>query len=378
VALSLALLASAGMLLRSFEKLMHTETGFDRQQVILFKIASESAGYRQNSRLSDLYGRVDAAVSAVPGVVSAAVLYESFAEGRWGEFIEAPGVNLPRNQRLAVLNFVTPGYFRTLGIPVLSGRTMDARDNVGAPNVAVVSETFAKRIFGGDAIGKTLMMSPTSEKRIPYRIIGIVRDVKTSDVRDQAQGLVWLPLAQGPVFSDTVAVRFRGDAADLTQRVREAIRATEPNLPIRYVTTLAEEVSDSLVTERALAELAALFAALALLLSAIGLYGTISFAVSRRTSEIGLRMALGAERTEVLGMVLREAMRLVGVGIAVGLPLAMGAAWGMQAITYGLGSFDALSAGCAVAVLGMVAAIAGYIPARRAARVDPMIALRSE
>jgi predicted permease len=379
VALSVALLATAGMLLRSFENLVQCSTGFDREHVLLFKVASESSGYKQDERLAALYGRIDSAVSSLPGVISTGIVYESFHEGHWSEGFKVPGIDLSRNDSEVALNFVTPGYLDTLRIPLLAGRRLDARDNSASPLVALVSQTFAKKVFGNsDAVGRTFSMAPFTDKDRLYRIVGIAGDIKTYDVRDQPEKMAWLPLAQGPVFSDTIAVRVSGDPNALATRIRETIRSIEPNLPIRFTTTQADEVSDSLVSERALAQLCGFFAALALLLSAIGLYGTISFTVARRTSEIGIRMALGAERSGVLGMVLRDAMTLVALGMAIGLCLTVAAGQGIHSMVYGLSSFDFISAASAVTGLSATAAMAGFVPARRASRVDPMVALRYE
>jgi predicted permease len=379
VALSLTLLVTAGMLLRSFANLIGAGTGFDRENVLLFKIDSESSGYKQDQRLAALYGQITESVSRVPGVVSGSVSLRSYHEGHWTEGFTVPGVNLSGDKSVS-LNFVTPAFFDTFRIPLLTGRKLEPWDNAASEPVAVIGESFARKAFGAgaNAIGRTFLMSPLTDKDQLYRVVGVVRDVKTSDVRDKEENLAYLPLAQAPVYAGTIAVRVQGDPAAVASRVRATIRSIEPNLPIRWTTTLAEEVSDSLVSERALAELSAFFAGLALLLSAIGLYGTISFAVARRTSEIGIRMALGAEQSGVLGMVLKDAMVLLGVGIAVGLPLSIGAGRALGSLLYGLGSFDPVSASCAVVSLAAVTAIAGYLPARRASRVDPIVALRYE
>ena len=380
VAVSLTLLITAGLLLRSFGNLMDADLGFNRQNVLLFKIDSESSGYQRDARLSDLYARIDSRVAAVPGVVAESVILRSFDEGRWGEGIGVPGMNLPENERNISLNFVTPGFFQTFRIPLLAGRPLDNRDQPGAALAAVVNETFAKRVFGGAsaALGRTFSMAPLTEKDQPYTVVGVARDVTANDVRDKPEPFAWLPLAQGPVYAGTIAVRVAGDATSLAANLRSAIHGLEPNLPIRRTTTLADEVGDSFVGERAIAQLSSFFAALALLLSAIGLYGTISFAVARRTSEIGIRLALGAERVGVLGMVLTDAMLLVAVGAVIGLPLAFAAGHAMQSLLYGLSGFDLLSSALAVLALAAVAALAGYLPARRAANLDPMAALRYE
>ena len=380
VAVSLTLLVTAGLLVRSFRNLIDSGIGFDRDHVLLFKIDSNSSGYKQDGRLAALYARIEEGVSRVPGVAAASVSNRSFHEGRWGEGMRVPGVSLPEGRANVNLNFVTPGFFRTFHIPILAGRPLDLRDNLGTAAVAVISETFATQIFGGvnAALGRTFLMSPLTEADQPFLIVGVARDVKSVDVRDPFENFAYLPLAQDPVFSGTVAVRVSGDQPTLAAAVRNTIHGIEPNLPIRWTTTLADEVSDSLVSERAIAQLAGFFAALALLLSAIGLYGTISFAVARRTSEIGIRLALGAERTAVLGMVLKDAMLLACAGTLIGLPLAFGAGRAMRSLLYGLSGYDAMSAFGAVVALVLVAAMAGYLPARRAANLDPVAALRHE
>lgn len=379
VALSLILLVAAGLLLRSFQNLVATSTGFDRDNVLLFKIDSESSGYKQEARLGDLYSRIEDRVSHTPGAASAAVALYSFHEGGWNETFTVPGLDLPDKDRDVSLNFVTPGYFRTFHIAVLAGGTFNKHDTANSPLSVVIGERFARKIFGGlDVVGKTFLMAPLTAKDVPFRVIGVVRDFKTESVRDDERNFAVLSLAQCPVYAGNVAVRVSGNPGTLAAEVRSALHNIEPNLPIRWTTTLAEEVSDSLVSERALAELCGFFSALALMLSAIGLYGTISFTVARRTSEIGIRMALGAERTGVLAMVLKDAMVLVAIGVGIGLPLSFAAGRALQSQLYQLGPFDAFTAAIATVALTLVAALAGYLPARRAARVDPMIALRYE
>jgi predicted permease len=379
VALSLALLVTAGMLLHSFENLVRTDTGFQADRVLLFKIDSESSGYKQDAKLAALYGRIDEAVSRVPGVASASVAYLSFHEGGWRENMSVPGVNLPSADSDASLNFVTPGYFSTFGIPLLAGRTLQPRDDASAPLAAVIDETFARKVFGSvNAVGRTFKMAPLTDKDQLYTVVGVVGDIKSRGVRDKPENAAWLALAQGAVFAGNIAIRVSADPSVVASRVRAAIHEVEPNLPVRYVISLKDEIGESLVSERALAQLAGFFAALALLLSAIGLYGTISFTVARRTGEIGIRMALGAATSGVLGMVLKDAMTLVALGMLAGLPLAFLAGRFLGSILYGLSSFDILSAAVAVLALSVVAAIAGYLPARRASRVDPITALRYE
>ena len=378
VALSLGLLVTAGVLLHSFANLVSLSTGFERQSVLLFKIDSESSGYKDDQTIADLYRRVEDRVRRIPGVSAEGVSVFSFHEGQRTLDFHAPGANLSEKASISSENFISPGYFSTLHIPILVGRPIEDSDTAAAPAVAVVSESFANAVFGSApaAIGRTFAFGDDLKK--PLLIIGVAGDVKNTSVKDTKVKMVWVSVFQIPAYIHTLAVRVTGDPAQVSAAVRRAIRATEPNLPLRWTTTLAQEVSDSLVRERAIAQLSTFFASLALLLAAVGLYGTISFAVARRTSEIGIRMALGAERFGVLGMVLGDAMRLTGIGVAIGIPLSLAATKQMSSMLYGLSGFDSWSVIGATAGLSLVALLAAYLPARRASRVDPMVALRYE
>jgi predicted permease len=377
VALSLGLLVTAGLLLHSFSNLVSVETGFERQNVLLFKLDTQSSGYDRDQQLLSVYRQVEDSVSRLPGVNSEGVSLLSFNEGRRQSSFTAPGVSLPDRDRVSCENYVSPGFFSVLHIPIVMGRGLTPQDTAASPMVTVVSETFATKIFGNpaNALGRSFTFD--GEKK-PVQIVGIARDVKSQSVRDKDLRMSYRSVYQIPDYMNTLAVRVTGDPAQVAAAVRRTLQTTARNIPIRWTTTLADEVGDSLVRERAIAQLSSFFAALALALSAIGLYGTISFAVARRTSEIGIRMALGAERVGVVRMVLRDAMLLAGIGMVVGLPLALLATRQMSSMLYGLGSIDVPSVVYSMLALSMVAAIAGYLPARRAANVDPMTALRHE
>jgi len=377
VAISLGLLVTAGLLLHSFSNLISVGAGFDKESVLIFKIDTDNSGYKEDARLAGLYRQIGERISRLPGVASEGVSLFSFNEGQRVLDFTVPGVTLPKETSFTSQNFVSPGYFAALRIPVILGRALSDTDTAAGPQVAVVSGSFAKAVFGGpaSALGKSFTMG---DDKKPTQIVGVARDIKPTSVRDKDVKMAWFSVYQNPTYVRNLAVRVSGDPSQVAIAVRRAIQATERNLPIRWTTTLADEVSDSLVKERAIAQLSTFFAGLALLLSAVGLYGTISFAVARRTSEIGIRMALGAERTGVLGMVLRDAMTLAAAGMLIGLPLALLATRKMESMLYGLGGFDAASVLGSMAALSLVVLIAGYLPARRAAAVDPMVALRYE
>ncbi len=379
VALSMTLLVGSGLLLRSFRNLITKSLGFDREHVLVAQLDTVAAGYNGDESLANLYRRAEKRIENIPGVRAAAFSHRVFNEGRWTEGFNIPGVYAPRVGSALVLNFVGDEFFRALGIPLLEGREFNDHDTYGGDRVAIINETMVKKIFGTlDPIGRVIMMSPITDKDVPYRIVGVVKDSFEGNVKDATQPTAFVPLSQNPVFAGDVVVRAAGDPRGVASDVRAALHATDPNLPIHWITTLDEQVSDSLVMQRAVAQLTTFFAALAVLLAAIGLYGTISFAVARRTGEIGIRMALGAERGAVVSMVLGDAVKLLGAGIAIGLPLAFAATALVRSVLYGVGRFDGLTISGAILALAAAALIAAWLPARRASRVDPMTALRYE
>ncbi len=381
VALSLLLLAGAGMLVRSLLKLRDVNPGFNQDRVLLFRVDPTLVGYRGN-QLANLYKQLTDAMATLPGVHSVSLSAVSpMSRGQWrtGFFVQGhlPGAN--ENTTVA-WNLIEPNFFRTLEIPLLEGRDLAPQDDATAPKVAIINEAMARFYFGNaSAIGKRLsFVSPGAGE---IEIIGVVGDAKHRGLREAAPHMLYLPYVQAPagiLFGMTLEIRTAGSPESLVGAVRQAIRGVDRNVPILAFTTLAEEVNNSLAQERVVAELSSLFGLLALILTSVGLYGVMAYTVAWRTSEIGIRMALGAREAQVLGMVLRESLELVALGVVIGIPLAFAFARLISSQLYGITKGDPLTICAAMALETSIAAIATYIPARRATKVDPMVALRHE
>ncbi|TAM78781.1 MAG: ABC transporter permease [Acidobacteria bacterium] len=382
VAMALVLVVGAGMLVSSLQQLKDVNPGFDQDHVLLASLDPTLIGYRGN-RLVNFYRQVTLAVAALPGVrcVSPSALPPiTSAQWRTGIFVQGhvPGAH---EKTTAQMNFIGPGYFRTLSIPLLQGREFTPRDNAAAPKVAVINETMARFYFGHQsAVGKRLsFVSPEAGE---IEIVGVASDSKYNSLREATPHMIYVPYLQTPpaslAYGMTLEIRTSGNPDAATGMVRQAIRETDNDVPILGFATLAQTVSESLAQERLVARLSTLFGILALVLASIGLYGVMAYNVARRTGEIGIRMALGARRTQMLGMVLREALELVALGAALGIPMTIAFAALISSQLYGVSPADPLTILASTVILGGVALIASYIPARRAAKVDPMVALRYE
>ena len=382
VALSLLLLAGAGMLVRSLLKLRDVNPGFNQNRVLLFAVDPTLIGYRGN-RLLNLYKQLADAAGTVPGVLSAslsAVPPMGYRQWRTGVFVQGhlPGIN---EDTTTPWNLISPSFFQTLEIPLLQGRDFTPQDDPTAPKVAIINEAMAQFYFGNDsAVGKRL--SFISPARGEIEIVGVVGNAKYGNLREATSRMLYLPYLQPPSgsleFDIALEIRTAGNPDSVAGAVREAIRGAERDLPILDITTLAEEVNNSLAQERLVAGLSGLFGLLALVLASVGLYGVMAYTVARRTGEIGIRMALGARRAQVLWMVLRESLELIAIGVAIGIPLVVAFARLISSQLYGIAKGDPVTICVAVALQASIAAIASYIPARRATKVDPMVALRYE
>ncbi len=385
IALSLMLLEGAGLFVGTLRNLKAVDIGYDRENVLLLELVPLLNGY-SNDQSTRFFEQVIERLNQLPGVRSASIgSMGLLGPGLRIEGVRAEGENTPRAEGGGWINSVSPKYFETLKVPLLLGRSFTGHDAKSAPKVAIVNQTLARRFFSDSkAVGRHLRIGDVNN----VEIVGVVRDGKYKDVREEPRNViavrgeppnvVYVPFEQSVVEQMTLLVRTLGDPAKVTAAIRREVQTADANVPIYNVRTLEAQLDESLSQERLVATLSSWFGVFALLLASIGLYGVLAYSVTRRTNEIGLRMALGAERGGVIWMVLREALLLVGTGIAIGVPLALALARSVSSLLYGLTPTDSLTISAAVVLLFVVAAVASYLPALRASRVDPMVALRYE
>jgi predicted permease len=381
VCLSMVLLTGAGLFARSLLKLQQEDVGFNRDKVLLVSIDPRLAGYK-GSDLPSLYQRLMERVKTVPGIAYATVATGSPMSGsRTMSDISVLGYT-PAPKEQMIINHISIGsdFSKTLGVPLLQGRDVVDTDTAAGRDVAVVNQAFVDHYFKNqNPVGRIFWFGDDPTPKEPIEIVGVIGNMKSVDAREAAPESVYLPIWQDEdAFSGTVHIRTHGEANELTAAVRAAITQVDPKLPIVGVTTLSEQVQSTLKQDRLIAQLVSFFGILALLLAAIGLYGVMSHGVVRRTNEIGIRMALGARRTNILWLILSETLILVAAGLLVGIPLALGSGKLISSQLFDMGAIDPLALLIAGGVLTTVALLAGYLPARRATRVDPLVALRDE
>jgi predicted permease len=384
VALSLAMLVGAGLFGRSLRNLIQLDPGFDREHLVSVWIDPQIAGYPRD-RLPGLYQRLIERIEAVAGVRSASISSCGLVSGcrSFMDGIEISGYQRrPGEQVLLQSNWVGPKYFSTVGMPLLAGRELDVRDSEKAPKVAVINEAMARRYFAnrnplGERFGYPKEWAAIVDDA-KTEIVGVVRDARVTSVRDAAVPMAYYARQQSMDYSNNIDVRAVGDPRWIVGEVRKAVHEVDPSLPVNRVSTMTEQISDSVNMERLVAYLTSAFGILSLVLASVGLYGVMSYAVSRRTSELGIRMALGAYPSQVLWMVLRESLVLVALGVACGLPLVFAASRFLKGMLFGLAPGDSTTVLSAILILVAVAAIASYLPALRASRIEPTVALRYE
>jgi predicted permease len=382
VAISLLLLAGAGLFVRTLHNLKTLDAGFRPEDVLTMKVNPPDGAY-EGERLMGLWKDVLARVERLPGVRSASLTTLSPLDGADRgvriEVREFPSSS-DRDKEIR-MNQVSPGYFQTFGIPVLQGRGFTDTDNETAPKVALLNEAAVHFYFGDRSpLGAQVRFGQRDGVSPLYEIVGVVKDSRYQNLREPDTRLIYLPLTQARdrLGRLTLAVRTEGRPTDLTSPIHNAVRAAASDILLTNIATLSEQVDQSLVQERLVATLSLFFGLLALLLACIGLYGVMSYDVARRTHEIGIRMALGASAPLVVRLVLRETLVWVALGVMLGLGVAMATTHWVESLLFGLKPRDPLTIGLAAAGLLVVAAIAGYLPARKASRVDPLVALRHD
>lgn len=382
VALSFLLLFGAGLFVRSLQNLKEARTGFENiERVNSFEIAPALVGYPAE-RGKILYKQILEDVRSLPGVRMAGIAMVSVLSGdEWDSTMSVEGHQSKDGENMqAYMNFVSPGYFQAMGVPLLEGRDFEDKDAGTESTVAIVNRKFAEHFFGTrSAIGRHIGYGLGPDTKLKIRIVGVAEDTLYEGPREGVRRQVFLPLYQQEMLlTATYYVRTDVDPESLFPAMRASVAKFDQSVPAYNMRTVGRQLDQTLMTERLIASLAAGFGALATLLAAIGLYGVMAFVVVRRTKEIGVRMALGAERSSVLWLVLKEVMLLVGIGLAIGLPLALFLGRYVSSQLYGVTANDPTVAGVVVILLIAVSALAGVIPARRAASIDPMIALRYE
>jgi predicted permease len=381
VGLCLVLLVGAGLLGRTLRNLELIPLGMrtPTQSLMVFGLSPQHR-LQSHAETVQFYQALLRRLRALPGVEAATLMENRIGSG-WSNntSVVIDGKRPQEGRRSIRWNSIAPDYFRTLGVPVLQGREFSDGDGIGAPYVAIVNQTFASQHFpDGTALGHEIGISAVGDAR-RYQIVGVVADSKYTGVRETARPMAYFPYPQmGHTSSMHVELRTAGNPDGLLPVVQRAVRELAPDLPLEQPRTQAQEFAKNLTNDRLFARFAACFGLLAIVLVATGLYGTLSYAVSRRTSEIGVRMALGAQRGHVLWMVLREGLVVCAAGVALGLPLAFAGSRALRSLLYGVSPGDPLILAASLAGLVLVALVASVLPARRATAVHPMVALRAE
>lgn len=382
VALSLVLLIGAGLFVRSLQKLNGQDSGVDRDRVLIVRVEPRGSDQRNipgtSPRLDRTYRELLSRVAAIGGVrsCSLAQFTPTTLRGNMVPFTLPSG-----GEQRALLPMIYPKFFETMGIGLVAGRDFGDGDlSPQAPLVAIVNETFAREAFkGAPAVGQQLR-----QRNDLIEIVGVVRDSRYTSVRDETPPTVYQTFLQTRTGRGQMALYVQAEAspAAVLSQVRQAVQDIDRDLPLFAIHTLAEEMGAVLVRDRLIATLSTVFSALALLLACVGLYGLLSFSVVQRSAEMGIRMALGANRADVVWTVMREALLLVAAGVVIGVPVALAlgrlASNRIAGLLFGLQATDPITIAAATMVLALIAAGAGYMPVRRASRVDPMVALRNE
>ncbi len=379
IALSLTLLLGASLLVHSLLALERQDVGFRRENILLVRSNASLGGYQPNE-LFPLYRELGERFNQLPGVLSASVARFSPVSGSTSAYSAAiEGYPAPPDQRLDIYDLsVGPHFFETLGIPLLLGRVVDARDTPASTPIVVVNETFVRRYLPNqNPLGRRVSLD-VPFKAPGFEIVGVVADSKYYDLHEKPQPMGFFSIWQKPVTNFELLLLTSGAPGRLGSEARRAFRDVSSKLPILSVDNLNYQVEQSLQEQKMITSLCSIFGGLALLLASIGIYGTLAYAVNGRITEIGIRMAVGAQRSSIIWLVLHDSALLILMGLVIGVPLALSGTRWIKSFLFGVPPLDPLAAGTAILLILILASVAGYLPARRAAKVDPMRALRHE
>jgi putative ABC transport system permease protein len=375
-------LVAAGLLLRSFAKLVMLDIGFDRNNVLMMHTEARTAGIPPEKWMVT-WDEIERRIGSLPGVISVSrVLLTPISGSEWDQFVQADSPNPPAGDAADThLNAVSPAYFRTLHIPLLAGRDFNAQDTPTSPKVAIINQTLTREFYRGlNPIGRFFRLGEDQGKLgPPIQIVGVVRDSKYVSLREETLPTAFFPITQQPGFGGgpNFFIRTSTRPSAVLSLIQAAVAGVDKSISLEF-NTLSQQVDDSLIQERVLATLSGFFGGLALLLAVVGLHGAMSYMVTQRQTEFGVRMALGAARGSILRLVLRDVVAIIVAGVMVGASISLLSVQLLQKFLFGLPAHDTLTLALAIAVLSLVAFIAGYLPARRATKVDPMVALRYE
>jgi len=403
VAMSLLILVGAGLFVRTLRNLARIDVGFNRENLLLFTVNPGAIGYK-GERLANLYPQLLERINATPGVRSSTASEYSLLGGMSGSSLCVPGYTPQPGENMSLPRLaVTANFFETMELPILQGRGLTQQDSEpfisalailqrsgGKPpkdfviprQVAAINQAMARKYFPNvDPIGRRFGFSSNCGDGGRIEIVGVVRDAKYGGLKDEIRPTAYIPYAQTPRWAPdpmTFSVRTGGDPAAMMAAIQKAVQAVEPKLPIYAVKTQEAQIAEILSQSRLFASLSSFFGLLALVLVAIGLYGVMSYTVARRTHEIGVRMALGAQAADAMRLVMRETLWLALAGTALGIPAALFATRWVKSQLFGLPPHDPLTITMVTMLLMAVLTLAGYLPARKAAQVDPLVALRCE
>jgi putative ABC transport system permease protein len=386
VSMAVMLVIGAGLLIKSFWRLQRVDPGFRAERVLAASVTLPFLKYEKPEQINQFFNQLHDRISNLPGVQSTAIAYDHPLQTNWGESFAIEGRITPPNSRDLTANFnpIGPDYFVTVGAPMIRGRQFTPQDDPNHPGVVIVNEAFVRQHFPNEEpLGRRLILSQPARlwrdnSRSAFEIVGVVGNLKSGGLQAETKPTYYVPTTQAPLHDMTLLVRTTTEPTAIVPALRQAVWSIDPNQPISDVSTMEQIVSDSISKPRLNMTLMALFGALALILAAVGIYGLLSYTVTQRTREMGIRMALGAQVGDVLRLVLKQGMVLAIVGQVIGLAGALALTRLIRALLFGVTPTDVTIFAAVVAVLTTIALLACYLPARRATKVDPLKALRYE